>query len=143
MFQKPSQDRVTSSAATSSRQQVAAEPSELLQARLTELDAAHQTELQRLRQAAASASAGSTDTVTSCLTPGQKRFYASEQSITARNALQSLVDSPQYNTDSAYYSENDRDFVDRHLHFLSTHPNTNLAGYISNLKLMTGIKLRQ
>jgi hypothetical protein len=76
------------------------------------------------------------------MTPGQKRFYASEQSRDARAALQELVDNPQYNTDSDYYSQNDRGFVDRHLHFLSTHPSTNVPGYISNLKLMTNVKTR-
>lgn len=73
---------------------------------------------------------------TPSLTQAQKRFYASEQCIAAREALQALVDNGQYNTDSDYYSENVRGFVDRHLHFLSTHPNASLAGYISNLKLM-------
>lgn len=76
------------------------------------------------------------------MTPGQKRFYASEQCKAARATLQELVDSPLYNTDSDYYSDNERDFVERHLHVLSTQQKPNLAGYMSNLKLMTKIKTR-
>ena len=71
------------------------------------------------------------------LTPAQQRFYASDDCATARQALQDLVDSPRYNTDSNYFSSSELGFVDRHLYHLSTHPQTNLPGYLSNLKLMT------
>ena len=76
-------------------------------------------------------------------TPGQKRFYASEQCIEARKALEQMVGNPSYNTDSTYFQGNALDFVDRHLHYLSTHPAANLAGYLSNLKLMTNVKRSQ
>lgn len=74
------------------------------------------------------------------MTPTQKRFYASDECISARMALQQLVDNPQFNTDSSYFSGNELGFVDRHLYYLSTHPTTRLQGYISNLRLMTRIK---
>jgi hypothetical protein len=77
------------------------------------------------------------------MTSTQRRFFASEQCNTARQALQDLVDSGRYNTDSNYFKTNDLEFVDRHLYYLSTHPGTNLTGYISNLKLMTGLKSRK
>jgi len=73
------------------------------------------------------------------MTPTQRRFYASDDCITARMALQHLVDNPLYNTDSSYFSGNELGFVDRHLYYLSTHPTTQLTGYISNLRLMTKI----
>jgi hypothetical protein len=76
------------------------------------------------------------------MSPAQKRFFASEECKEARLALQSLVDSTQHDTNSEYYRENMRRFVDRHLHYLSTHPGTKLDGYISNLKIMTGNKPR-
>jgi len=76
-------------------------------------------------------------------TPGQKRFYASEQCGEARKALEQMVRSASYNTDSTYFQGNALDFVERHLHYLSTHPGANLAGYLSNLKLMTNIKRSQ
>src|SRR4051812_10375633 len=76
------------------------------------------------------------------MSPTQKRFYASETCNEARAQLQALVDNPKYNTDSDYYQTSSLDFVERHLYHLSTHPNTNLLGYISNLKLMTASKPR-
>jgi|GEM_PF-1219531 len=138
---------------------------EQMEARLVELDAAHGAELEQLKAVASDVRAnqpqplesvsaavdadsiregdtGPATANTPSLTPTQKRFYASEQCEVARRALQELVESPQYNTDSDYYSDNMRSFVDRHLHFLSTHPATNLTGYISNLKLMTNVKSR-
>lgn len=77
------------------------------------------------------------------MTPSQKRFYVSERCDSAREALQNLVDSPQYDTESSYFSSNTLDFVDRHLHYLSTHPTIELQGYISNLKLMTRVRPHQ
>ena len=71
------------------------------------------------------------------LTLAQKRFYASQECTEAREALQCLVDSAAFNTDSKYFQADELSFVDRHLHYLSTHPTTNAEGYVSNLKLMT------
>jgi hypothetical protein len=80
------------------------------------------------------------DTDETLLTPAQRRFYASEQCTAAHMALQQMVDNPQYNTDSSYFSGNELSFIDRHLYYLSTHPATLVEGYISNLKLMTRIR---
>jgi hypothetical protein len=74
------------------------------------------------------------------ITSSQKRFYTSEQCEEARVALEQMVHNPSYNTDSSYFRDNALNFVDRHLHYLSTHPAANLAGYLSNLKLMTKVK---
>lgn len=74
------------------------------------------------------------------LTAAQKRFYASDDCSSARLALQQLVDNPQYETDSSYFSGSELLFIDRHLWYLSTHPGINLTGYLSNLKLMTRTK---
>lgn len=73
-------------------------------------------------------------------TLAQKRFYASEQCIAARKALQRMVDDQRYDTDSPYYRQNALGFIERHLHYLSTHPIVNVDGYLSNLKLMTSNK---
>jgi len=78
------------------------------------------------------------------MTPARKRFYASEQCLTARMALQLMVDSALYDTESSYFNGYaPLGFVDRHLHYLSTHPATRLEGYLSNLKLMTRIRADQ
>lgn len=71
---------------------------------------------------------------------GVHRYYDSVQCIEARQSLQQMVDSPAYDTDSKYYSDDMPGFVERHLQYLSTHSVKNLDGYISNLKLMTKVK---
>jgi len=77
------------------------------------------------------------------MTSVQKRFYVSEQCLTARVALQHMVDSPLYDTNSSYFNGNELGFVDRHLYYLSTHPTMQLEGYLSNLRLMTRIRPSQ
>ncbi|HSX31552.1 MAG TPA: hypothetical protein VLE99_06580 [Candidatus Saccharimonadales bacterium] len=70
-------------------------------------------------------------------TPAQKKFYASEQCAAAREALQDMVNDQRYDTDSPYYRQNMRGFIERHLHYISTHSVVDINGYLSNLKLMT------
>jgi len=84
-------------------------------------------------------SAQSTE-ATVTMTSAQSRFYASERCLHARTALQQLVDSPQFNTDSSDSDGRALGFIDRHLHYLSVHPSTLVDGYISNLKLMTRVR---
>jgi len=72
-------------------------------------------------------------------TPTQRKFYNSERCETAREALQELIDSTGHTTDSAYYNGG-LGFMDRHLHYLSTHPQVNMDGYLSNLRLMTKVR---
>lgn len=74
--------------------------------------------------------------------PAQKRFQASELCYEARKQLQALDSNPKYNTDCSRFKQRPFNFVDRHLYYLSMHPNTSLDGYISNLKLMTKIEQR-
>ncbi len=74
------------------------------------------------------------------VTYAQKRFYASDLCKEARELLQDLVDNPQYNTDPSSATSDPVAFVERHLRHLSAYPTTNLAGYMSNLKLMTNTK---
>jgi hypothetical protein len=71
------------------------------------------------------------------LSRGQLKFYASEACQLAQEALRELVESPAYDTDSDYFISSSRDFTDRHLDYLSKNPTVNVAGYLSNLKLMT------
>lgn len=66
----------------------------------------------------------------------QAKFYASEQCLEARRAFQALVVDSDYDTNSDYF-KTDVTFIERHLDYLSRHPGLELAGYLSNLKLMT------
>lgn len=72
----------------------------------------------------------------------QQRYYASDVCQQARNQLKALADNPQYNTGPADLDQDTRSFVDRHLYYLSMHPNTKLEGYVSNLKVMLNTKRR-
>jgi len=76
----------------------------------------------------------------SVLSLSQQRYYASDQCEQARRALEQMMHSPAYNTDSSYFHDDAYDFVERHLNYLSTHPPLNLDGYLSNLRLMTSVK---
>jgi hypothetical protein len=73
-------------------------------------------------------------------TYAQRRFYSSARCEEARRRLQDLVDNPEYDTSSSSTLANHIPFIERHLNHLSMYPNTNLDGYISNLKLMTSLK---
>jgi len=74
------------------------------------------------------------------LTHTQRRFYTSGLYMEARDLLQVLVDSPEYDTSPSRFTNNSVTFVERHLHYLSANPQVKLSGYISNLKLMTRAK---
>jgi hypothetical protein len=50
------------------------------------------------------------------------------------------MSSPDHDTDSIARQGGDLNFEERHMLYLSTHPQTNLTGYFSNLRLMTRIK---
>jgi hypothetical protein len=70
----------------------------------------------------------------------QQRYYASAACQEARDLLQALVDSLDYNTDASMLAGGRISFVERHLRHLSTYPTTSLTGYLSNLKIMTRIR---
>jgi predicted AlkP superfamily phosphohydrolase/phosphomutase len=72
-------------------------------------------------------------------TMNQKKFYSSEQYTEARAALEQLVDNPRFDTDTNVSKLIALPFVERHLHYLSTHPQVKVAGYIANLKIMTSL----
>jgi hypothetical protein len=67
----------------------------------------------------------------------QQRYYASEACANATAVLENMEKSATYNTDTGVYGRNNLNFVDRHVYYLSMHPEVKLDGYISNLKLMT------
>lgn len=73
-------------------------------------------------------------------------FSQTEAGTQALEALHAMCNKANYNTPSSYcsnseaYPENQRSFVDKHMDYLSTHPDVNPNHYISNLRLMTRIK---
>ncbi len=72
-------------------------------------------------------------------------FFDSEEGIEIERLLQLMVEDDAYNTDPSYtanatlYPDNLMPFINKHMNFLSSHPNTDPWHYISNLRLMTRI----
>jgi hypothetical protein len=75
------------------------------------------------------------------LTLRQKAFFKTDEAKTAVTQLKRMVDDPIYNTRETYSSNaaNTASFVDRHMIYLSEHPNLSVHHYLSNLRLKTKI----
>jgi hypothetical protein len=71
-----------------------------------------------------------------------KLFFTSPKGLLARQDLEDMMNSEEFNTSSTYSpSSTERIlFVDKHLDYLSKHPQVNPNHYLSNLKLMTRIR---
>lgn len=71
-----------------------------------------------------------------------KLFFTSQKGLLARQDLEDMMNSKEFNTASTYSpSSTERiQFVDKHLDYLSKHPQVNPNHYLSNLKLMTRIR---
>lgn len=73
-------------------------------------------------------------------------FYSSDEGVDAYRQLKAMEADANFVTRSAYaadtskYPDNTISFVDKHMTYLHTHPNTDVQGYISNLRLMNRIK---
>lgn len=70
-----------------------------------------------------------------------QNFLKSEAAAVIRKDLKRMMASPDFNTRSTYSPTSVEDllFVDKHMKYLSQHPNLNPNHYISNLKLMTRV----
>lgn len=70
-------------------------------------------------------------------------FFESETGVQVEHTLKQMLDDGTYNTVSSYsadsnlYPDNLIPFVDKHMHYLNTHPNIDPQHYISNLRLLT------
>lgn len=73
----------------------------------------------------------------------QQAFFKSEAAMMAKVELKLMDGDPKYNTRASFSAGQDTDisFVDRHMKYLSEHPKLNPRHYLSNLRLMTKIKL--
>jgi hypothetical protein len=73
-------------------------------------------------------------------------FYESEVGQHVKDTLTEMITDeafntkPSYSTDTEQYPDNLMPFVDRHMHYLNTHPNVNPEHYISNLRLSTRLR---
>lgn len=73
-------------------------------------------------------------------------FLVSQPGIDALNALNDMVASKEYHTESSYsantalHTDNLISFTDKHMMYLQNHLSIDPEQYISNLKLMTRIR---
>lgn len=82
------------------------------------------------------------------MSPAKRRdiFLESDEGKVIRRTLREMAVNSSYNTASTYtpntlkYPTNIISFVDRHIDYLSTHPNLEASKYIANIKLMTRVR---
>lgn len=72
-------------------------------------------------------------------------FFDSVEGEEIELSLQLMVKDAAFNTKPSYstngiYANNLMPFVDKHMHYLNSHPAINPQHYISNLRLMVRIK---
>jgi len=70
-------------------------------------------------------------------------FSTSDVGVAAYNTLKDMAKSanfktkPGYSANTELYPDHVMPFVDKHMHYLQTHPAVNIDHYLANLKLMT------
>ena len=73
-------------------------------------------------------------------------FFDSIEGKDVKRTLQLMAEDnsyatkPSYSADTLQYKNNMMPFVDKHMNYLSKHPNLDPYHYISNLRLMTRVK---
>jgi hypothetical protein len=73
-----------------------------------------------------------------------KDFLTSADGIAAHEVLTEMMNDKGYKTVSTYSpsSENgDLSFIDKHMNYLSSHTGVNASQYVSNLRLITKIRI--
>ena len=74
-------------------------------------------------------------------------FYESEDGLRIKEILIEMTHSERYNTNSSYsansavHPDNLIPFVEKHMAFINTHPNVNADQYLSNLRLLTKLRV--
>lgn len=72
-----------------------------------------------------------------------QRFLDSVEAVEIRDILKNMMIDPAFNTKSMYSPTAGGDvlFVDKHMDYLSQHTSLNVSHYLSNLRLMTRIRV--
>ncbi len=76
-------------------------------------------------------------------TKKRTNFFDSEEGLKAKQKLESLVTSIDYNTSDSFSADADQypdgviPFVDQHMEYLRTHPQISIEHYLANLRLRT------
>lgn len=73
-------------------------------------------------------------------------FYASQEAVQIRQALEDMLEDSKYNTQASYtangeeYPDHEIPFVDKHMSYLNTHPSVDIDHYLANLRLITKVR---
>ena len=72
-----------------------------------------------------------------------QRFLDSSEALEIRDLLKDMMTDPEFNTKSMYSPSAGGDvlFVDKHMDYLSQHTALNVSHYLSNLRLMTRVRV--
>jgi hypothetical protein len=76
----------------------------------------------------------------------QADFVDSEEGQQIKRELLAMLQNEQYSTESSYstngdlYPDNLRPFIDKHMHYLTSHPSVDPAHYLANLRLITRVR---
>lgn len=72
-----------------------------------------------------------------------QKFLKSTEAAAIRQTLQNMMASPDFNTTSTYSPscEGMLSFEEKHINYLSQHTSLNVEHYLSNLRLMTRIRI--
>lgn len=73
-------------------------------------------------------------------------FFESEEGVEVKQTLRRMAKDGAFNTESTYnanaekYPDHLISFVEKHMHYLNTHPSIDPNHYLANLRLMTRIR---
>jgi hypothetical protein len=76
----------------------------------------------------------------------QSDFIASEEGVRIRQELTAMLSNQSYTTESTYianserYPDNQIPFVEKHMHYIATHPSVDPNHYLANLRLITKVR---
>jgi hypothetical protein len=76
----------------------------------------------------------------------KKHQIDNKEMLACKKALKAMVASSAYYTEATYstnselYPDNLMPFVDKHMHYLRSHPTIDPERYLSNLRLMTRVR---
>lgn len=76
----------------------------------------------------------------------QTDFIASEEGMRIRQELVAMLSNQGYTTESTYnansdlYPDNQIPFVEKHMHYIATHPSVDPNHYLANLRLITKVR---
>jgi hypothetical protein len=61
--------------------------------------------------------------------------------LKSMQANEGYITESSYSTNAEEYENNTMTFAEKHMHYLNTHPNVNPDQYLSNLRIMTKVRI--